>query len=356
MELFIAGGCGDFGRSCFFVSGASHSYIVDCGTSTDGLDRVPDLTENQIRNAEYLFLTHSHQDHTGAVEYLEEMGFRGAVLMSGQTFQQIGYKPKGAMILDSTAPEVELSQNFSFRWGRSGHCAGSVWYLIACEGKTVFFSGDYRDGDPFYRCDPVCSLSADAAVIDAAYGGDLSGGVLRDRVVKRIFELFRAGHSVLLPVPKNGRGFSLAAALWERGGDGIPLFMSSRMFLDWQALSGNKYFCRPEIQNIPGSAIRCWDGRTVEEGIYLLPDAQMSAAGSRALADRYLHMAILFTGSPHGYGRSGELIEQGRGEFLRWPVHMSEGEMCALAAANHFAQVIPFHNPDRKPERTAYMI
>lgn len=39
MQITIAGGCGDFGRSCFFVEGGRHAFIVDAGTSTDGLDR-----------------------------------------------------------------------------------------------------------------------------------------------------------------------------------------------------------------------------------------------------------------------------------------------------------------------------
>ena len=67
MQITIAGGCGDFGRSCFFVEGGRHAFIVDAGTSTDGLDRVPDLTAEQVARAEYLFVTHSHRDHTGAI-------------------------------------------------------------------------------------------------------------------------------------------------------------------------------------------------------------------------------------------------------------------------------------------------
>lgn len=54
MQITIAGGCGDFGRSCFFVEGGRHAFIVDAGTSTDGLDRVPDLTAEQAARAEYL--------------------------------------------------------------------------------------------------------------------------------------------------------------------------------------------------------------------------------------------------------------------------------------------------------------
>lgn len=119
MQLYIAGGCGDQGRNCFYIEGDRHAFIVDAGTSTDGLDRLPDLSPEMIRRAEYLFVTHSHKDHTGAIEYLENNGFTGPVLMSNQTYQQIHYKPKNTMILDSTAPELSLDGELSLRWGRT---------------------------------------------------------------------------------------------------------------------------------------------------------------------------------------------------------------------------------------------
>lgn len=49
MQITIAGGCGDFGRSCFFVEGGRHAFIVDAGTSTDGLDRTGYLISQRSR-------------------------------------------------------------------------------------------------------------------------------------------------------------------------------------------------------------------------------------------------------------------------------------------------------------------
>lgn len=81
-------------------------------------------------------MTHSHRDHTGAIHFLEENGFTGQVLMSNQTYRQIHHKPLNTMILDSTAPELELSTDFRVIWGRTGHCAGAVWFLIEIEGRS----------------------------------------------------------------------------------------------------------------------------------------------------------------------------------------------------------------------------
>lgn len=355
MKLSIAGGCGDYGRSCFFVAGDQHSYIVDCGTSTDGLDRVPDLTPDEIRGAEYLFLTHSHRDHTGAVEYLESMGFSGAILMSAQTYRQISYKPEHAVILDSTAPEVELMPGFSFRWGRTGHCCGAVWYLITCENKTAFFSGDYRDGDPFYLCDPVTGLRADIAVIDAAYPTEETGEAMRARFIEKAMGLLASGAPLLLPVPRFGRGLSIAVALYHRLKGTKPMYMSPRLLKEWRTFARRNYFTRPGAMDIPVDFFQEWDEKTMDNGgIYFLTDAQLSHAGSRTLVDGYPEAVLLLSGSVHGYGRAKDYVENGRALQALWPNHQTYGEMKALAAANHFQTVIPFHDPRRKPEQLLY--
>lgn len=148
MKLVIAGGCGDCGRNAFYIAGNGHAFILDCGVSTDGLNRIPDFTAEQLEKAEFLFLSHSHKDHSGAIEYVEDMGYTGPVLMSNRTYQQLSYKPKNTMILDSTAPELELLPDVRIKWGLTGHCAGSVWYLIQVGGQECLL---FR-GLPGRRC------------------------------------------------------------------------------------------------------------------------------------------------------------------------------------------------------------
>ena len=247
MQITIAGGCGDFGRSCFFVEGERHAFIVDAGTSTDGRDRVPDLTAEQVARAEYLFVTHSHRDHTGAIGYFESLGFAGSVLLTNQTYRQMKEKPGNTMILDSTAPELELERDFSFRWGRSGHCAGSVWYDISCEGKKLFFSGDYRSDDPFYVCDDAEGKTADVAVLDVAYPGDRTGADMRRSVLDKILELVWRGKPLLLPVPHFGRGLSIAAYFRNKGNMEIPVHMAPGLYDEWLRLGRRKYFARREV-------------------------------------------------------------------------------------------------------------
>lgn len=130
MQITIAGGCGDFGRSCFFVEGGRHAFIVDAGTSTDGLDRVPDLTAEQVARAEYLFITHSHRDHTGAIGYFESLGFAGSVLLTNQTYRQMKEKPRNTMILDSKRP--------NWNWNGISVSAGGGAAIVPVPCGTIF--------------------------------------------------------------------------------------------------------------------------------------------------------------------------------------------------------------------------
>lgn len=356
MRFYIAGGVGDQGRNCFYVQGERHAFLMDAGTSTDGMDRVPDLTLEQIRSADYLFVTHSHRDHTGAIHFLEENGFTGQVLMSNQTYRQIHHKPLNTMILDSTAPELELSTDFRVIWGRTGHCAGAVWFLIEIEGKKLFFSGDYREGDPFYRCDEVRGMKADLAVVDAAYSREDRRSEMREEVMKTVEEMVKDNHPLLLPVPHYGRGLSIAVLIHQRLGDAHPVYMSPKLYDEWLNLAHRKYFARDAVLDMPYSVFKAWDEEHVEEGgIYLLTDAQLAKSYSRHLADENPDMGILLTGSVHGYGRAGEYLSEGRAKFTLWPNHLTRREMQDFKESNYFSIVVPFHNPKEEADADTFI-
>ena len=266
-------------------------------------------------------------------------------------------KPENTMILDSTAPELELERDFSFHWGRSGHCAGSVWYDISCERKKLFFSGDYRSDDPFYVCDDVEGKTADVAVLDAAYPGDGAGADMRRAVLDKILELVRLGKPLLLPVPHFGRGLSIAAYFRNKGSMEIPLHMAPELYDEWLRLGRRKYFARREVLALPDETFSLWDGRTIHDnGVYFLTDAQLSRSESRELIERHPELSLLMTGTVHGYGKAKDYYESGRAELVLWPNHMTEREMWELAGKNHFRKIIPYHSTDRKPESDVFSL
>ena len=151
MEIFIAGGVGEHGRNCFYVQGETIRFLVDCGKMAGSAQPYPNLTPERIRSLQYVFLTHSHADHTGALPWLLEQGFSGTVIASDETFGQLPFSLPDTRTLRSFRPPEGLK----LRWGRSGHCPGSVWYEFGLEGQTLLFSGDYTDRSLVYETDPI---------------------------------------------------------------------------------------------------------------------------------------------------------------------------------------------------------
>ena len=136
----------------------------------------PNLTAERIRSLQYVFLTHSHADHTGALPWLLEQGFAGTIIASDETFGQLPFSLPDTRPLRSFRPPEGLT----LYWGRSGHCPGSVWYEFGLEGQTLLFSGDYTERSLVYETDPIRRTRAELAVIDCAYGADpRSAEVLR---------------------------------------------------------------------------------------------------------------------------------------------------------------------------------
>ena len=90
MKLYVAGGCSEHGRNSFLVSGEHTTVLVDAGKMKEKPDKpFPELSEEVVRKVDYLFLTHSHTDHTGAIGFLKKLGFRGKIVASSATLNLI---------------------------------------------------------------------------------------------------------------------------------------------------------------------------------------------------------------------------------------------------------------------------
>ncbi|MEE3420196.1 MAG: MBL fold metallo-hydrolase [Lachnospiraceae bacterium] len=357
MELYIAGGCSEHGRNCFLVKGSSVSFLVDAGLMKEKPEvPYPELTPAQVKSASYLFLTHSHTDHTGAIPWLYENGFSGRIIASEPTFSYLKNDYADQVTLASLGKpmtKMRLQSGLSFLYGRAGHSLGSVWYLFYVEGSRILFSGDYQEHSYAYNCDKIRGVSADAAVIDSAYGKEKITNKERRHVLEKGMKSLRHLRApVLFPVPAHGRGLDLIRLLTE---DGIPICLPEYMVTDFTKIPHADLWLKKGFQKayrnmtmLPfekGATLSDITGKEHGSIAILVRDSQLYDLENQILADDVIKAGgkVILTGkqNPQSYAR--ELLDKEKAEFWRIPVHQTVREMKDIMDNNHFTYTLPYH-------------
>lgn len=349
MSLYIAGGYGEHGRNCFLIETEEYNIMVDCGIMNGSRDPYPRLYPRQIEKTKYLFITHSHIDHTGALTYLYSNGFNGMVYLSQHTYHQMKNKPKNFKFIEAVCfgikTEAAIDEISSFSYGKSGHCIGSVWYLITCGGKKYLFTGDYCEHSLVYQCDIIRGLKADFAVIDCAYG---NSNIDAEQCIRyfqsEITDLCSRCSKILLPVPEYGRGADIYFMI-KRQSSSIRLFAEERILSTFFRIDSKEWLA-PNVSNTI-SKVSSSNGYSSE--LIFICDAQLKSEESRILANKVISDGgtVLFSGSLDKNGLADNLYQSGKANFLRYPVHQNYEEAKELSEQNNFKEVFYVHSPEK---------
>ena len=338
MELTVAGGCGEHGRNCFYVQAGGLCFLVDCGVMAGAPeDPYPRLTPEQIRQLDLVFLTHSHSDHCGALPWLLQQGFSGPVIAAGETLRQLPFALPRTQALERFQPPAGLQ----VRWGRSGHCAGSVWYRFSAGGSALLFSGDYTENALVYACDPIRDQTAELAVLDCAYGRDETPHETAcERLVGRTEQLLCAHGVLLFPVPKYGRGLELLKLLSDRL-RGVDWYADALFLENLSAQRTGGFWYRPAAIR---ASVQPYCGQT--RGIVFVSDPQLRTAAARETAQQVLAHGggAVMTGTAERGSYSAALLGQGRMEQLRYPVHLNLAQYRSLVRENRFSNAMAYHS------------
>ena len=344
MKAYIAGGCHEHGRNSFLLEGNEYSLLVDCGTMQGSETPNPYLSKEQISKMRYIFLTHSHKDHVGSLDWLYEEGFGGTVYLAKETYEQLPSKPRDYVLLDILERNtVKIEENLEVTYGRSGHCAGSLWYMMNFDEKKIVFSGDYCEDSQAYICDVLRDVQVDMAFVDCAYGTKVgTAAENKAKLDERINECFESGKHLLLPVPPNGRGLDLLKMVSDSkyaSSIVVDTVFKKRI----EATKACKHWLKDEhlLQDVAVLTECNFDSPTA----ILVADGQMKSEKNQVIAQKVLAQdgKIIFTGHTDLNSFASHLVKEEQAQLIIYSVHQNLEEALRLCEKNEWKQVILTH-------------
>lgn len=360
MRLYIAGGCQEHGRNSFLLELPEYSILVDCGKKEGDAEPNPKLNTEQIRRIRYLFLTHSHKDHTGAVPWLIQQGFSGTILSAEETRVQMGVSYENWIVLPGAEGCASYQMDdMEIQYGKSGHCVGSIWILLKLAKKKILFTGDYSEQSVFYQCDRIRDFFADCAVMDCAYG---NRSILAETAVHELQEaLARASmerRTLLLPVPKYGRGMDFLSVIkWyhcasEVYGD-VELCEQAQSEQGWKWSSLHLQESSRTVTSERSQMMKRIEDWNGEPAVLLIADPQLRKEKNQRLVKEILHCGgkLLLSGHLYPDTYAEKVWKAGYAEKIAYPVHQTYADVCTLVQKNQFSKIVLNHSEEAIDDR-----
>ena len=353
--VIVKGGYGEHGRSCFLTPFKENRfYMLDCGIMDTDENPWPDVEPDLLKKTDYLFLSHCHKDHSGAFSQMVSRGFNGWLITTKATAALAGIRYNKVIEADPLISEpVGLGKDLRFSCGRSGHCAGGVWFHIWDSRKSCLYSGDYQPRALAYAADAVRGRRADLAIVDCAHPeAEGHADDLRADLLASIRRGLKQHGRVVLPLPKYGRGLELIVLLRR-------MLPQARIAADEgftalaEQMCGYGQWLRPRaLDEICGFLEEHPQERLEQDqyDILLLGDTHLEQERCRSLAKREADRGglVIVTGRVKPGGCVRELLDGQKAVRASYPHHQSMGDFKELLEENDFQTVLPFHSGRRE--------
>lgn len=258
MRLTFLGAVGEVTGSCTLVETGDSRFLVDCGMFQGGPEA---RQKNQraldfgfdVRQIDFVLLTHAHIDHSGLLPRLTMLGYKGPIYATPASIALLevllpdsahiqekeaewqlrhrrrrGKNERGipAPLYSVAQALATLSQLRSVRYGvelvpadgvrvrfhDAGHILGSAWLevILGGEGRPprLVFSGDLGMSDRPVLCDPEKVVpTADVLLIESTYGNRLHRSLpeTEEEIIGAIERTRAAGGNLIIPAFAVGR-------------------------------------------------------------------------------------------------------------------------------------------------------
>ena len=257
MRLGFLGAAGEVTGSCYLVETGATRFLVDCGMFQGGPEA---RQKNQralnlgfdVREIDFVLLTHAHIDHSGLLPRLSMLGYKGPIYATPASIDLLEVLlPDSAHIQEKEAewqlrhrhrrglsergvpaPLYSVAQalsaleqlqpvnyeqpfmpaeNVKVRFRDAGHILGSALLEITLTGegrpRRLVFSGDLGMPGRPVLCDPAQPEEADVLLVESTYGNRLHRSLVdTEEEIVDAFERTRAAHgNLIIPAFAVGR-------------------------------------------------------------------------------------------------------------------------------------------------------
>ncbi|MFN4325585.1 MAG: MBL fold metallo-hydrolase RNA specificity domain-containing protein [Azonexus sp.] len=258
MRLVFLGAAGEVTGSCTLVETGDVRFLVDCGMFQGGSEA---RQKNQralnfgfdVRQIDFVLLTHAHIDHSGLLPRLAMLGYRSPIYTTQASIDllevllpdsghiqekeaewQLRHRHRRGKDERGIAPPLytvaqaqaslklfkpvrygetfQPAETVSVRYHDAGHILGSAWLEVTVKGegrpRRLVFSGDLGMSDRAVLNDPETPPpEADVLLVESTYGDRLHRSLAdtEDEIVAAFDRTRAAGGNLIIPAFAVGR-------------------------------------------------------------------------------------------------------------------------------------------------------
>jgi len=247
-EFLPLGGAGEIGSSCFYLNIKGTGIILDCGMHPrkTGIDALPQFDLIADKNVDFVFISHAHHDHIGALPFLvkkfpyvkifssrqtraiADITLHNTVAILEEQFKDIPeIKPYTHIEIESLIKSInimnykEAVELYGWRaihktpikisaWD-AGHILGAAAFLIETEDEKIFYTGDINLSEQaVIKGAELPDIKIDVLVQESTYGATDSNElqswwIEAKRLATKMNSILQNQGSVLIPVFSLGK-------------------------------------------------------------------------------------------------------------------------------------------------------